>query len=128
MKYLSRILAVVAALVAVLGLSVATQAANAARLKPTGLTFNTGAPGLGGTAGVSYVPGVTSTHNDADAPPIVITVSGPCTVSGPDAGGFYTVTYGYTSGTCTIKASQAAGDGYAAGSAQQTGWVLAWNW
>ncbi len=121
MKILTRILAVVAALVAVLGLSVATPAANAARLKPTVLRFNTAAPSLGYTAGAVYVPGVTSNHGGA---PIVITVSGDCAVSGPDAGGSYTVTYGNGNGVCTIKASQAAGGGYGAGVASQSGYVL----
>lgn len=117
MKYLSRILAVVAALVAIVGLSAVP--ANAA--KATVLRFNTAAPSLGYTAGAVYVPGVTSNHVGA---PIVITVSGDCAVSGPDAGGSYTVTYGNGNGVCTIKASQAAGGGYNAGVASQSGYVL----
>jgi hypothetical protein len=125
MKNLSRILAIVAALVAVVGLNMAP--ADASRLKSTGLVFNTGAPALGATAGARYVPGVTSNRDaGGDLTPIVITVSGPCTVAGPTAG-FYTVTYSTTtSGYCYIKATQAAANGYAAGSATQVGFVIVW--
>ena len=77
-------------------------------------------PGLGHTAGTNYVPGVISNHEGA---PIVITVSGDCSVTGPGIYGYpadaYVVTFGNGPSTCTIKASQAAGGGYSAGSAQQ---------
>ena len=45
-------------------------------------------------------------------------------VAGPDVAGTYTVTYGNGNATCTIYADQAAAGNYAAGHAQQTGYVL----
>ena len=99
-------------------------ASDAVPPKPTVLTFTTAAPGLGHTAGTNYVPGVISNHEGA---PIVITVSGDCSVTGPGIYGYpadaYVVTFGNGPSTCTIKASQAAGGGYSAGSAQQRAYV-----